>query len=692
MRYYFSTSNIYVSQLTGNDLNNGLTPDNQGQAVGPLKTMERALSKVADLRSSGDTRPVRIMLVDDYYMDKPLEISENTPGHNFYRSIDADNFIIESYGSRKSFIGGRKLSGWKKATLNGRDCYSVQLEKDVNGNYPDFTDLFINGDRADYTRFPADESLLTAVDTEVNDGIDFGKCSRWFIANKEDYHIFKGEKNALINYWHCWIHEQNPVKSFDEETGRVDFEYKTRLCINTNYKEDSCFALRYFVENVKIGFTKPNQWYYDVENGVVYYMPKEGLDIENAEIYYPLTEQLFVIKGTREKPLDRISFRNLEFKCTKGDNYSRIEPDADDPNWTLDVPSGMACDGQGVSVAHGAIEYAWASNGFISDCKFSGLGVYAINILQGCNNMRIENNEICQISGGGIKVNGGTVNNTIESRTHSNTIKGNYIHHICLRNWSAIGILVKHSYNNIIEENEICYTEYSAISVGWVWGYGPSVSRDNIIRNNYLHDIGGDRLNDMGGIYLLGRQPGTIISGNRIINVKGYKHMAWGIYLDEGSAGITVENNVIANTLSPGFVMHFGTHNVVRNNVFAFGSQGGFAVNRIEFHNSVIFENNIFLLNDVPFAENSLWRLLNCAVLNDNLVWDIANPEPYITGDDKVKIPVSEAVKNYPIFNLVVADPMFEDYKNLDFTLKEGSPAEKIGFRPIKGFTASGKR
>ena len=30
--------------------------------------------------------------------------------------------------------------------------------------------------------------------------------------------------------------------------------------------------------------------------------------------------------------------------------------------------------------------------------------------------MRIENNEICQITGGGIKVNGGTANNTIESR------------------------------------------------------------------------------------------------------------------------------------------------------------------------------------------------------------------------------------------------------------------------------------
>ena len=645
MRYYFNTANIYVSQTNGSQFNNGLYPENIGQARGPVHTIERALEKIGELRASGDNRPMRILLVDDYYMEKPLEISKKTPGHNWYNGVEVDNFIIESFGDRKSVIGGKKLTGWKKDSFNGYDCYSIQLEKDINGKYPEFTELFIDGMRADNTRFPVDGSLLTVVDTEVNDGVDFGKCSRWFIANKEDYHIFKGEKNALINYWHCWIHEQNPVKSFDEETGRVDFEYETRLCINTKYKEDSCFAFRYFIENVKIGFTKPNQWYYDFDNGVVYYMPKEDVDINSVNVYYPIAEQLFVVKGTKEEKLYRIGFRNLNFLYTKGDNYSRVEPDPDDPDWTFDIPSGKACDGQGVALAHGAIEFAWAENCFIENCKLASLGVYAINVVHGCNNMRIENNEICQISAGGIKVGGGGYKNSVESRTHTNIIRGNYIHDICLRNWSAIGILVKESYNNIIEDNEICNTEYTAISVGWSWGYGKNISRDNIIRNNYLHDIGGDRLNDMGGIYLLGRQPGTVISGNRILRVKGYMHMAWGLYLDEGSAGITVENNVIAHTLSPGYTMHFGTQNVIRNNIFAFGKQGGFAVNKPEFHNSCIFQNNIFLLDDVPFAENSLWRLLNVAVLSENIVWDIKNKEPYITGDDKVKIPLSEALK-----------------------------------------------
>ncbi len=692
MNYYFNTSTLYVSQKSGIESNNGLEPFQLGDGIGPVQTIERALEKVGELRVSGDNRPVQIMLVDDYHMSSTLEISDNTPGHRWYSGVNADNIVIESYGERKSIIGGRKLEGWVKDKFNGKDCYSAKLEKNINGEYPNFTDLYINGERADYTRFPLDDSLLEAIDTEINDGIDFGKCSNWFVAKPDAYKALEGEKNALITYWHCWIHEQNPVKAFDVNTGKVDFGYETRLCINTFYEQKSAFAFKYFIENVKAGFAKENQWYYDYDNGVVYYIPRKDVDINSLEIYYPVVQQLFVIKGTRENKIKRVNFRNLNFLYTKGDNFARKEAEFDDPNWTLEIPSGKACDGQGIANAHGAIEYAWAENSYIENCKFASLGVYAINVLHGCNNMRIENNEISQMAAGGIKIGGGKYQHSVESRTHDNIIRGNFIHHICLRNWSAIGIIVKESYNNVIEENEICNTEYTAISVGWCWGYANNVSRDNIIRNNYLHDIGGDRLNDMGGIYLLGRQPGTIISGNRIIRVKGYRYMAWGIYLDEGTAGVTIENNVISDTLSPGFVIHFGTNNVIRNNIFAFGSQGGFAINRPENHNSCLFQNNIFVLDDVPFVESNIWQHLNPGVLNNNLIWDVKNSEPYILNKDKTKLPLSEASKIYNVNNYVVEDPMFVDCENRDFTLKENSPASKIGFIPISGFTASGKR
>ena len=61
---------------------------------------------------------------------------------------------------------------------------------------------------------------------------------------------------------------------------------------------------------------------------------------------------------------------------------------------------------------------------------------------------------------------------------------------------------------------------YSAISIGWTWGYGNALAKGNIVEFNHIHNIGvksdgdGPILSDMGGIYTLGKQPGMIIRSN----------------------------------------------------------------------------------------------------------------------------------------------------------------------------------
>ena len=150
-----------------------------------------------------------------------------------------------------------------------------------------------------------------------------------------------------------------------------------------------------------------------------------------------------------------------------------------------------------------------------------------------------------------------------------------------------------HTAGNSIAHNRIHHGRYTGISLGWVWGYQRSVCRDNIVEFNHIHDIGQGLLSDMGGICTLGIAPGTVIRNNLIHDVDANQYGGWGIYHDEGSSHMLVENNIVYKTKFGPFNIHFAKEVVVRNNIFALGRLEQLSRGKAEPHKSVFFENNI---------------------------------------------------------------------------------------------------
>jgi hypothetical protein len=128
-----------------------------------------------------------------------------------------------------------------------------------------------------------------------------------------------------------------------------------------------------------------------------------------------------------------------------------------------------------------------------------------------------------------------------------------------------------------------------------------NVARDNLIEKNHIYDIGQGMLSDMGGIYTLGVQPGTVLRGNLIHDVTRTHYGGWCIYPDEGSSHILIEKNICYGTNGEVFHQHYGRENILRNNIFAFGGDAQVNHSRIDpEHKGFTLERNIIVTDSVP--------------------------------------------------------------------------------------------
>ncbi|MDD4774038.1 MAG: right-handed parallel beta-helix repeat-containing protein, partial [Eubacteriales bacterium] len=442
--------------------------------------------------------------------------------------------------------------------------------------------------------------------------------------------------------------------------------------------------IEYYLENVPQYFLSPNQWYLDRKEGMLYYIPRNDEQSPySIAVYAPVISKLFEIKGDTEngRPAEHLRFRNLTFAYTRGDYASGLGVHGENDGMAY------ASDAQAVSNADGTLSFEGARGCTVENCVMKNFGIHGIVINEGCSGIRIENTVIYDGGAGGIKIAGSPSGGPLWGHTYGNKITDNTIKHCGRRYLSACGILIMHSYENEISHNEISDLYYTGISCGWVWGYGPSVTRDNLITKNHIYNLGQGLLSDMGGVYLLGSQPGTVVSGNLIHDIKSREYGGWALYTDEGSSFITLENNICYNTSDNSYHQHYGSMNTVRNNIFAFSEGEMIRVSRTEDHLSIIFENNIIYTDTSPIYG------LSESHIKDGRVWS-ENNIIYSSSDSDIDIVFNTgwgegALKfgDMQAYGMekgsILADPLFEDAATYDFRLKGDSPALKRGFKPI---------
>lgn len=126
-------------------------------------------------------------------------------------------------------------------------------------------------------------------------------------------------------------------------------------------------------------------------------------------------------------------------------------------------------------------------------------------------------------------------------------INNNLIVDATNEDWGCLGISAGYVKGIRIEHNEVCDVSYSGISVGWGWTKSANAMSDNIIRANKIHHYA-KHMYDVSGIYTLSAQPNSVIDSNYIDSIYkvSYAHdpQHWFyLYTDEGSSYFTIKNN-----------------------------------------------------------------------------------------------------------------------------------------------------
>ena len=187
----------------------------------------------------------------------------------------------------------------------------------------------------------------------------------------------------------------------------------------------------------------------------------------------------------------------------------------------------------------------------------------------------------------------------------------------------------------------------------------------------------------MGAIYLLGVATGTRLRYNVIHDVESRHYGGWGIYTDEGSSHVLIENNVV-HSCQGSFDQHYGKDNIVKNNIFCLGSETQMRRLRPERHASFIFTNNI-----VYFREGTVWAGKipeKGALINRNIYFD---PGRKIMdfGGRRFKDWQKEGQDR----DSLIVDPRLRNPEKGDFRLARDSPALKMGFIPFS-YDSAGPR
>ncbi len=642
---------------------------NQGSKSKPLASLRGALERAIVLQDKEDIEGFVInvaageytafeALTIDSRLKKPVEFRGDTNGRSIMSGgMRTAKFNVVSEGLWRVHIPEVARYGmrFEQIYINGERRFRAQSPN--RGEFAAIEDVKVVP--IDSTNLGRDINGWEVLCIKPKSVLPFGdKCRTQYIgesaAEPTQGRLNIGEVmgQPLLSFYHKWDVTRRPLQHIDKDGVMYIAAVGAYPWNNINTRS------RFVAENDANFLDAPGEWIL-CEDGWLYYIPCQGETPESVTCHIPVAQRFVKIGGeSMESLVENVTFSNIHFKYA-----TYITPYKGNPQM------------QAAAAIETVIEANFARNIHFVDCSVAHTGLGGMWFKRGCSDCSVERCHIYDLGASGVKIGETIIRDNREEITRNIKVDNNIIQHGGFVFPCAVGVTIFNASDNQITHNDIADFRYTGISVGWVWGYGYSPSKRNIIEYNHIHHLGWAQLSDMGGVYTLGMSEGTSVSHNVLHDIYSLYYGGWGLYTDEGSSGIRIENNLVYNCKSGAFHQHYGKENIVRNNIFANQIRTQLEASRVEEHLSFTFTNNIVYYKSGELGGIN-WR--NVGHKSDYNCYFCIDATRKIEFQG---VPFDQWQRKGQDRHSVVEDPRFKDVQANDFTPQNKALIDKIGFK-----------
>ncbi len=518
----------------GNDANAG-TAD---APVLSIKGVKKVLASIAKEQKAADV--LVILHPAKYSVTEPIEITPKMLINDV--KVTVRPFPgYEWNGQRAVISGGREIAGWEYD--KSKDLYHARVSPAMRAK--GFRQLFMDNVRLTRAKYPNDMNANFTVATAEKDQKHF--TLKEPITGMD----VTGAEMVSLHHWSIarGVVEKAQGDSIITRTP-MGWTGTPWYCL-TNPKD------RVFFEDKLAFLDVPGEWYFDQDAGVVYVKLEEGQNPADHNFIVASIDQLVVLKGQKDKPVENVRFEYIDFEYAGWQlpdrGYAGLQAAYTGTGFKTEPTYGLPL----------TVHLEYAKNCAFRLCRFSHFGANGLGMTAGCQNNEIAGCEFNDIGANAVLVGWRAKEDTGPRKWFENdwadstdapafnSVNNCYVHDCGAISYGAVGIFVAFSPDTQIRHNLVTRMPYTGISIGFRWDTDWTTQERCLLEYNHVFDVM-NVLADGGAVYLLGLQEGTVVNNNLLhaVNRAEFTHGSHnnGIFFDEGSKGYLVSNNIIYDT------------------------------------------------------------------------------------------------------------------------------------------------